>query len=166
MKVTILFLLALLLTMIAYAWTRGPETFALAWSNSGNQLFRFAPVLVIAVLVAGFAETVIPKQFVENWLSDAVGWRGIIVAWLAGIFSPIVGVFALPLVAVLYKAGAGLAVIMTFLTSVATLSLIKVPIEIGFYGWRLTFLRFGVSLFLPLIAGLLTHALVQATQMK
>lgn len=67
----------------------------------------------------------------------------------------------MPLVAVLHKAGAGLAVIMTFLTSLATLSILKLPIEIGFYGWRLTILRFAVSLTLPLIAGFLTHAIVQ-----
>jgi uncharacterized membrane protein YraQ (UPF0718 family) len=166
MKFTIVFLSMLLIGLIIYTWILGPQTFSQAWSNSASQLLRFAPVLVIAVLLAGFTETIIPKDFVQNWLSDASGWRGIVLAWLAGIFTPIAGVLAMPLVAVLYKAGAGLAVVMTYLTSLATLSLMKVPIEIGFYGWKLTILRFGVSLILPLIAGALTQFIIQLTQIE
>ncbi len=166
MKMTILFLLVLLITIVIYTWFQGPALFAQAWSNSTTQLLHFAPVLVIAVLLAGFTQTLIPQGFVNNWLSDASGWRGIVLAWVAGIFTPIAGVFAMPLVAVLYKAGAGLAVIMTFLTSLATLSIMKIPIEIGFYGWKLTAVRFAVSLFLPLIAGALTQAFVQMVQIK
>ncbi len=166
MKFTMIFLFVLLVGIGIYAWTQGPEVFSQALSNSKNQLLRFAPILVIAVVLAGFAEAVIPKEFIENWLSDTSGWRGITLAWIAGIFTPIAGVLAMPLVAVLYQAGASLAVIMTYLTSLATLSLMKVPIEIGIYGWKLTALRFGVSLALPLIAGFLTLAIVQVFQVK
>lgn len=160
MKFSILFLTALLIGLIVYAWTKGPETFNLAWSNSGGQLLRFAPLIVVAILIAGFIETVVPREFIHTWLSDSAGWRGIVLAWFAGIVTPIAGVFGMPLVAALYKAGAGLPVLMTYLTSLATLSLIKVPVEVGFYGWKLTMLRFLVSLSLPLAAGLLTQALL------
>lgn len=166
MKFPILVLAALLIMVAAYAWSQGPEVFFSAWENSGTQLLHFAPVMIIAVLLAGFVEAVMPKEFIEQWLSDASGWRGILLAWIAGIVTPIAGIFGMPLVAALYKAGAGLAVIMTFLTSLATLSLIKVPIEIGFYGWKLTAIRFGVSLFLPLLAGGLTHILVNSIHLK
>ncbi|MCP4072148.1 MAG: hypothetical protein GY742_10480 [Hyphomicrobiales bacterium] len=166
MKFTIFFLLVMLTGVIIYAWLQGPVIFSQAWTNSTKQLLQLAPILIIAVLFAGFTQTLLPEDFVKDWLSDASGWRGILLAWLAGIFTPIAGVLAMPLAAVLYQAGAGLAVIMTFLTSLATLSLIKVPIEVGFYGWKLTAVRFGVSLLLPLIAGALTQALVQAAQIK
>lgn len=166
MKLTAIILFVLLLGVGSYAWAQGPDMFSQAWSNSKNQLLRFAPILVIAVVLAGFAEAVIPDDFIQNWLSDASGWRGIMLAWVAGIFTPIAGVLAMPLVAVLYQAGASLPVIMTYLTSLATLSLMKVPIEVGIYGWKLTMLRFGVSLGLPLIAGFLTQAFVQVFQVK
>lgn len=166
MKFPIIFLVLLLAGIVAYAWSQGPEVFSSAVKGSGNQLLRFAPIMIIAVLLAGFVEAIMPKEFVENWLSESSGWRGIFLAWIAGIITPIAGVFGMPLVAALYKAGAGLAVIMTFLTSLATLSLIKVPIEVGFYGWKLTMIRFGVSLILPLIAGGLTQIFVNSMQMK
>ena len=166
MKLPIIMLASLLFAIMTYAWVQGPEVFSPALKNSGSQLLRFAPIMVIAVLLSGFAEAVIPKQFIETWLSDASGWRGIFIAWIAGIVTPVAGVFGMPLAASLYKAGAGLAVIMTFLTSLATLSLVKMPIEVGFYGWRLTMVRFGVSLILPLIAGGLTQMFLASSQIK
>jgi hypothetical protein len=66
----------------------------------------------------------------------------------------------LPLIAVLYNAGAGISVLITYSTSFATLSLLKVPLEVGFYGWRLTGLRLSVSLVLPIIAGLSAQAVL------
>lgn len=166
MKLPIILLSVLLLGVMAYAWMQGPEVFSPALKNSGNQLLRFAPIMVIAVLLSGFAEAVIPKEFIENWLSDSAGWKGIFIAWIAGIVTPVAGVFGMPLAASLYKAGAGLAVIMTFLTSLATLSLVKMPIEVGFYGWKLTMIRFGVSLILPLVAGGLTQIVMNSLQVK
>ena len=63
----------------------------------------------------------------------------------------------MPLAASLMRAGVGAGVLVTYLTSLATLSIIRVPLEIGFYGWRLMVLRVVASLFLPLIAGVLAQ---------
>ena len=70
-------------------------------------------------------------------------------------------IVGLPLIAGLYKTGVGTAVLMIYATSLATLSILRIPIEAGFYGWKLTMLRVGVSLLLPLIAGGLTLIVVQ-----
>lgn len=81
---------------------------------------------------------------------------------LAGrVLTPGGSIIGLPIAAVLYKTGVGLGALMTYLTSLATLSRLRIPLEIGFYGWRLTGVRIAVSLILPLIAGGLTqHAIV------
>ena len=54
----------------------------------------------------------------------------------------------------------GISVLMTYATSFATLSILRVPLEVGFYGWRLTLIRIAVSLVLPLLAGGLTRLLL------
>jgi len=63
----------------------------------------------------------------------------------------------MPLAAGLLRAGAGPSVIITYLTSLATLSVIRVPLEIGFYGWRLMVVRVLASVILPFAAGLVAH---------
>lgn len=156
MRVSALALLGVLGVLLLLAALQGPATVALGWRTSLQQLLRFLPILVIAMLVAGFTETLLPERLVETWLSDSAGWRGIAIAWLAGILTPGGSLIGLPLIAVLYKAGVGLAVLMTYATSFATLSLLRIPLEVGFYGWRITGIRVLVTLVLPFIAGGLT----------
>lgn len=165
MKLTAIFFILLLVVIVIYAWLQGPETFTLAWRNSGRQLLSFAPIIIIAVILAAFVETLMPKDFVKNWLSEESGYRGILLAWGAGIITPGGGIVGMPMVASLYKSGAGLPVLMTYLTSLATLSFLKIPIEASFYGWKITFIRIGVSLLLPLIAGGLTHLFLMVNKM-
>jgi len=160
MKGTVITLLATLLILMALALWRGRETFSLGVQISLEQLLHFLPALVVAALITGFVEVLLPREVVETWLSDASGWRGIALAWLAGVLTPGGSLVGLLLIAALYRAGVGISVLMTYATSFATLSLLRVPIEVGFYGWRLTGLRLLVSLILPIIAGGLTQVLL------
>lgn len=166
MKLTAIVFIVLLLGIVIFAWFQGPETFAAAWKNSGIQLLKFAPIIAMAVVLAAFAETLLPEDFVKNWLSEESGLKGILLAWGAGIITPGGGIVGMPLVASLYKSGAGLPVLMTYLTSLATLSFIKIPMEASFYGWKITFIRVGVSLLLPLIAGGLTHLFLMVNKLQ
>jgi hypothetical protein len=51
------------------------------------------------------------------------------------------------------RAGAGVGVLVTYVTSMSLLSFVRVPLELGTYGIRLTLLRVVSSVALPLIAG-------------
>ena len=115
------------------------------------------PVLVLAVFIMGFTEVLLPQGWVEHWLSDASGPRGLLVAWLAGVLTPGGSVLGIPLAAGLLKTGASPAVVVTYLTSMATLSLIRMPMEVSLYGLRLTALRVASCALLPFVAGGLTR---------
>ena len=160
MKLTVIALGLTLIALMGLALCQSTETFVLGWRTSIQQLVRFIPILAIAMLIAGFTEILLPHNVVENWLSDSSGWRGLGLAWLAGILTPGGSIIGLPLVAALYQAGVGVSVLMTYATSFATLSILRLPIEVGFYGWRLTGVRVAVSLVLPIIAGGLTHLML------
>ena len=51
------------------------------------------------------------------------------------------------------RSGAGVGVLVTYVTSMSLLSFVRVPLELGTYGTRLTVLRVMSSLVLPLLAG-------------
>ncbi|MEZ4867240.1 MAG: permease [Caldilineaceae bacterium] len=157
MRETLLALLVVLLALAIAALWQGTDIFIAGVRSAMGQLVRFLPILVVAMLMAGFAEVLLPKQVVETWLSDNAGWRGIGLAWLAGILTPGGSVMGLPLVATLFKAGVGIGVLVTYMTALATLSVLRFPLEMGFVGWRLATLRVIVSLFLPPVAGLLAQ---------
>ncbi|PRQ08657.1 putative permease [Enhygromyxa salina] len=153
----VIFMAALLLVLIVTTYFRaGSEGLSQAFRASGDTGLKFVPVLVIAILMMGFIEVLLPKQVVEHWLSDASGPRGIAIATLAGIATPAGSLVGLPLAAGLAKAGAGAAVIITYLVSFSLLSLIRLPIEVGILGPRLTAMRVLACLLLPPLAGLIT----------
>lgn len=159
MRASLLLLLALALGLGAWALLRGGGTFQAGLRQGGLQLLRILPILLLAFLIAGYLEVLLPEGFVESWLSDGSGWRGILVAWVAGILTPGGSIIGMPLAAGLYSSGVGIGVLVTYLTSLALLSVLRLPIEVGFLGPRLTALRFAACLLLPPLAGLLARAL-------
>ena len=153
----VIFMAALLLVLVgATYWRAGGEGLRQAFRASGETGLKFVPVLVFAILMMGFIEVLLPKKVVQDWLSDASGPRGILIATLAGIATPAGSLVGLPLAAGLAKAGAGAAVVVTYLVSFSLLSLIRLPIEVGILGPRLTALRVLACLLLPPLAGAIT----------
>ena len=114
---------------------------------------QLVPLLAVVFLLAGFTEVLLPRAIVAAWLSDAAGLRGLLIAWVAGALTPGGGPVGLPLAAALMRSGAGIGVLVTYVTSMSLLSFVRVPLELGTYGPRLTALRIVSSIVLPLIAG-------------
>ena len=156
MKWSLISLLTCLAILVGIALWKGDGAMETALKTSGAQSLKFLPVLLVAFLIMGFADTLLPKEFVQKWLSDSAGWRGIGIGWLAGALTPAGSLVGLPLAASLMKAGVGIGVLVTYLTSLALLSIIRFPIEVGFIGVKLALVRIAASFFLPPIAGLTT----------
>lgn len=157
MRGALIVMAAFLAVLVGVVAWRGqlPEAARASWS----QLGQFGPVLVLAILVVGCTEVLLSRELVERWLSDAAGFRGIAIAWLAGLLTPGGSLVGLPIVAGLHRVGVGPAVLVTYLVSLATLSAIRIPMEVGLIGGRLATLRFLACVGLPPLAGLITRGL-------
>lgn len=160
MKWVLAVLVLITLVLMGMAAYKGNGALEQGFREAGSQGFKILPVLVLAFLMMGFINVLLPREFVQAWLTDAAGWKGLVVAWLAGILTPGGSIIGMPLTAGLMQAGVSPSVLVTYLTSLALLSSIRMPLEIGFYGWRLMTLRILASLILPFIAGLTTRWLL------
>jgi hypothetical protein len=58
-----------------------------------------------------------------------------------------------PIIDILSQAGAGLAPVITLITSWSSLSLLTISFELPFMGWRFTAIRWGLGLGIPILAG-------------
>ena len=134
-------------------WRGGIALLGEGFRAGGRGAVQLVPLLAVVFLLAGFAEVLLPRATVAAWLSDAAGARGLLVAWVLGALTPGGGPVGLPLAAALMRAGAGAGVLVTYVTSMSLLSFVRVPLELGIYGTRLTVLRVTSSIVLPLIAG-------------
>lgn len=162
MKYAAIVMVLTVLVLGGLCYARGGSALVLAGARAGMKGgAALVPLLIVVFLLAGFVEVLLPREVVARWLSDDSGARGVVVAWLAGILTPGGGPIGLPLAASLSRAGAGTNVLVTYLTSMSLLSFVRVPMELGICGARLTAIRVASSAVLPLLAGVIAAALTR-----
>lgn len=128
------------------------------WDVLGSALLSQArslvPLIVLAVLLGACVEVLLTPAQISAWLGDGAGLRGVLVAWLAGMLTPAGGPIGLPLAAALARRGAALPALLTYLTSMSLLSLMRLPMEWGLLGARLAGARWLATIALPPLVGI------------
>lgn len=102
----------------------------------------------------------LPRELMSRWLGEQSGLRGLMIATLAGSLTPGGPFVQFPIVAALFKAGAGVAPLMAYITAWSILGVNRFLVyEAPMLGWRLSLARMAASLVFPMIIGLLTRFL-------
>jgi uncharacterized membrane protein YraQ (UPF0718 family) len=151
------------LALAALAWWRGgPELVREGFGRGNATLLRFALLIVLSFWAAGLAEVVLPEQLVPRVLGPESGLRGILIATGAGAITPSGPFVAIPLAAAMVRAGAGAAPMVAYVSAWGLIAIHRlVAWEIPILGPRLALLRWGVSLALPVVAGLAARLLAR-----
>lgn len=127
------------------------------WSALGdalsNQAKVIVPLIVLAVVIASCIEVLITPAQIAKWLGDGSGWRGVFAGWAAGVLTPGGGPIGLPIAGALAKRGAAMPAVLAYLTSMSLLSLIRLPMEWGILGSKVTVTRWAATAFIPLLVG-------------
>lgn len=157
---TTILLVGVSLGLAGLAWWQGGPALALAGLVQGGEtLLSVTPLLLAAFAIAGLIQTLVTRGLVARWLGTGTGWRGIALACLAGALIPGGPYVYYPIAATLLQAGAGLGVLVAFVTAKNLWSISRLPLEFALLGPRLTIIRFGATLLLPPLLGLLTELL-------
>lgn len=145
--------------IVCYA--KGKVVFLDGLDASLSILEQVIPKLIGAFFLAGFAQVLVPKDLINKWIGVKSGFKGIMIATLAGVFMPGGPLISFPLIAALYKMGADYGPLVAYLTSWEILGIQRIFIwEIPFMGMKFALLRFAVSLVLPILAGITTRKVV------
>ncbi len=160
---TLILMLGVLALLAYLAWARGgSETLRQGFGDGGGLLYRYAPLIIVSFLAAGFVEALIPREWVRDTLGHGSGLRGILIATGAGIVTPSGPFVSMPIAAVMVRSGASAGPVVAFLSAWALLALHRfIAWEVPILGWRFALLRYGVCLVLPVLAGLLARVLVR-----
>lgn len=155
----LMWLLALVLLVMAAR--RRDATLRNGFRVAGGYLLMMVPRVVLALFLAGFVAELLPGEVISTWLGKESGFRGILIASVAGIAVPAGGVVAFPLALAMLKIGVGLPQLVAFLTAWEIFAVHRVlAFEIPFMGGRFVALRVSSSFMLPPVAGLATGALM------
>jgi uncharacterized membrane protein YraQ (UPF0718 family) len=157
---TLLFLFLIALGLAAATWYRGG--ISLLWGgllSGGGFLLNVLLLLIAAFLTAGYIQALVSKKMVTRWLGTGSGWRGIALACLGGALIPGGPYVYYPIAGALLKTGAGIGVLVAFVTAKNLWSVSRIPMELALLGPDLTIIRYGITFIIPPVMGYLAEIL-------
>lgn len=155
-----MFIAAVALLMAFLAFQQGGISLLLRGLQiAGKTLLDVSVLLLAAFFVAGLTQVLVPREVIEQWLGVGSGWRGILLACLAGALIPGGPYVYYPIAGGLLQSGASLGVLVAFVSAKNLWSISRLPYEFALLGPDLTLLRYALTFMLPPLIGFLAEAL-------
>lgn len=131
-----------------------------------TMMIKILPLLFFALFVAQMVQLLIPAEVIAHWVGSKSGMKGIFIGMIAGMLT-LGGPYAIyPLAVGFVGAGASIGTITAYVTSWSMLSLGRLPMEIGFLGWKFSMIRMAISLIIPLVVGWSAQLLFSSVSIK
>ncbi|HUT73312.1 MAG TPA: permease [Armatimonadota bacterium] len=142
------------------AW-RSPTVLRPAAIGGVRGFVGILPLLALSFAIAGLAQAWVPRELIGRWLGAKAGLRGIWFGCLFGAITPGGPYVSFPIVAAIYKAGAGIGTVVAFVTAWSLWAVARLPMEVALIGPEITLKRIASTLIFPPLAGLLAHFLFE-----
>ena len=156
-------LFAVILLLIGYYKGQGQH---ISGVKSGlSMTVEILPLLVLAFIVAGMVQVLLPRELLSKWVGAESGMRGILIGTVAGGFTPGGPYVSLPVVAALLRSGASVGTMVAFLTGWSLWAVSRLPMEVGIMGWKFTLIRIASTFFFPPIAGLIAQVIAASVKL-
>jgi len=135
----ILYGITIILLIVSYYKDKKKTKMALkkAWKTFENILPEFLTV----IMFVGLLLAVLNPQVISKIIGNNSGWFGVVIAALVGAITLIPGFVAFPTAAMLLQNGAGYMQIGAFVSTLMMVGVVTMPVEIKYFGKRLTILR-------------------------
>lgn len=156
---TALVLMAVLFVVLGVlAYHKDPQLLLHATKSATSLFLKILPLLVLAFLIAGLIDVLLPKDFIAHWIGKESGFKGLFVATALGAIAPGGPFIQFPVVASLFKGGADVGPLVAYVSAWALIGLNRVIIyEIPLLGPEITFIRLGCSFLFPPLIGFIAR---------
>ena len=162
MDLALLIMIVLLVFAIAAAFWKG--RLPLVWAGlkqTGYTLKSMWLRSLLGMMLGGFIQVLVPSASIAEWLGPASGLKGILIGAYTGFFLSGGPYVVLPVVASIYKAGAGAAPIIALLAGGMLNVQGLITWYIPFLGVRLSLAKYIVAVFVPPLIGMAGGAVYQ-----
>jgi uncharacterized membrane protein YraQ (UPF0718 family) len=155
-----LLLLIVILALGFFSYQQGGWEFVTSGFMSGIRiLWRELPLLSAAFLTAGFLQGLVKKETINRWLGTESGIKGILLACLGGGLIPGGPYAYYPIASALMNSGAGLGVLIAFVSAKNLWSLSRLPLEIAILGPSISIRRYLLTFIIPPFLGFIAQKL-------
>lgn len=117
--------------------------------------FKLLPTLLSMLALISIVLFLIPQETLARYMGEGSGITGWITAAILGSVALIPGFIAYPLCGILVKSGVAYSVIAVFITTLMMTGFLTLPLEIKFFGWKISVIRNLISLVAALLIGLI-----------
>jgi uncharacterized membrane protein YraQ (UPF0718 family) len=158
-KYSIHIILGVVILILGFlSYRQGDWDLVFAGLKSGvSILLREIPLLAAAFLTAGYIQALVKKEFITQWLGREAGLKGILLACLGGGLIPGGPYAYYPIAGALLSSGAGLGVLIAFVTAKNLWSISRLPYELAILGTTITLKRYLVTFLIPPLMGILVE---------
>lgn len=108
-----------------------------AWKAFENIL----PEFLVVILFVGVLLAILNAEVISKIIGSDSGWFGVVIAAVVGAITLIPGFVAFPTAAMLLNGGAGYMQIGAFVSTLMMVGVVTMPVEIKYFGKKLTILR-------------------------
>ncbi len=122
-----------------------------AWKAFENILPQFFAIL----LLIGMLLAVLTPAQISHLIGEESGWWGVAIAAFIGAITLIPGFVAFPLAAALLHSGAGYMQIAAFVSTLMMVGIVTLPVEMQYFGKRVTLLRNGFAFAFSLVVAVI-----------
>jgi len=140
-------------------WT--PDTAVRSSLVTWDYFKEMALIMPPVFILMGLMEVWIPKDKIQKWLGSGSGFKGAGIAFALGTLPTGPLYVAFPMTSTLIRKGASITNVVIFLGSWAALKIPQLIVEVKFLGIEFTLLRFGLTLLVLVLIGLLMEGILR-----
>ena len=149
-----LLLAAVAVVLAILAYLKDPGLPMVGAKNGVAMLAFVIPRMVVAIILAGLMQVLVPQDFVSRHFGQGGGVRALLLATLAGMITPGGPMVTVPFMVALANSGAALSSLVAYMTAWSLFGLQRIIAwEAPLMGWRFVVARVLPSLAFPVIAG-------------
>jgi uncharacterized membrane protein YraQ (UPF0718 family) len=151
----------LTITLVVVSLSKDHKKTEMALKKVWKSLENILPQFLAIILIIGIILAVLSPQDISRIIGRQSGWIGMITAAIIGSITLIPGFVAFPLTAALLKNGGGLMQIVVFISTLMMVGVVTAPLEMEYFGKKITFLRNGLAFALSFIIAILMGVMLK-----
>ncbi len=117
------------------------------------------PLLLLAFVMVGFINLLLPKELLQSWLGAESGWKGLVTGSLIGALIQGGPYAFFPMFDAVFRDSVSTGTAVAMITAWGMINVGHLPYEFTFLGSRFVALKYGIYAAVPVLAGLLANFL-------
>ena len=143
--------------LLAYSYKKDRQKTKMAMKKAWKSFENIMPEFLVIILMVGVMLAVVNPEVISRVIGTESGWKGVAIAGTIGAVTLIPGFVAFPTAAMLLQGGAGYMQIGAFVSSLMMVGVVTAPVEMKYFGKKLTILRNLLAfLFSFIVAGVIS----------